>query len=176
MLSTSIDQPNQGDALHAAAKTYLTKTVTVARYRELEAEGDKTPAGRAACGQFLVERFQERYFEPTTEYRKRHGFTLMAVGCLVIEALECFYEGEPDSKGKSRAMFERFFKRETGLECFGGGNDWFYKQIRCGILHQAETTGGWRVLRTGPLLNEQTHAINAKKFIDLLQAAVADYA
>jgi hypothetical protein len=154
----------------------LTKTVTVARYRELEAAGDLKPAGRAACGQFLVQRFQERYFEPTVEYRKRHGFTLMAVSCLVIEALECFYEGEADSKGKSRAMFEAFFKRGTGLEGFGGGNDWFYKQIRCGILHQAETTGGWRVLRTGPLLDAQAHAINAKKFIDLLRAAVADYA
>lgn len=162
--------------MHNSEKTKLTKTVTVGRYRELEAAGDLRPADRAPCGRFLVERFQERYFEPTTEYRKRHGFTLMAVACLVIEALECFYEGEANSKGQSRAMFETFFKRKSGLECFGGGNDWFYKQIRCGILHQAETTGGWRVLRIGPLLDTHARAINAKRFIDLLRAAVDDYA
>ena len=63
------------------------------------------------------------------------------------------------------------------LEAFGvGANGWFYKQVRCGILHQAEVVGGWRVLRRGPLLDTNERTINAKKFVDLLQEAVADYA
>jgi hypothetical protein len=157
--------------MHSTSHTKLTKTVTVAEYGELEAAGD-----RAACGRFIVERFHERYFEPTVDAPTRHGFTLMAIGCLVIEALECFYEGEADSDGKSKAMFGRFFERPTGLEVFGGGKNWFYKQIRCGILHQAETTGGWRILRSGPLLDEAQRVINARRFIDLLRAAVADHA
>lgn len=154
-----------------AQRTRLTKTVTVAKYRELEKAND-----RAACGRFIVERFHERYFEPTVDAPTRHGFTLMAIACLTIEALECYYEGKKDSKGESAKMFEEFFKRPTGLEAFGGGDNWFYKQIRCGILHQAETTGGWRVLRKGKLLDTQHRSINATLFIRHLQNAVEDYA
>lgn len=151
--------------------TKLTKTVTVAKYRELEARDDRT-----ACGQFLVQRFQERYFEPTVDAPSRHGFTLMAIGCLVIEALECFYQGKEDSKDGSKAVFEAFFKRKTGLEVFGGEANWFYKDIRCGILHQAETVGGWRIRRNGKLLDKQLRLINGKLFILHLKDAVSDYA
>ena len=151
--------------------TRLTKTVTVAQYREMEAADD-----REGCGRFISQRFFERYFEPTVNAPKRHGFTLMAIGCLVIEALECFYEGKKDSKGTSPQMFEEFFKRPTGLEGFGVDGNWFYKEIRCGILHQAETTGGWRVLRKGKLLDTQERTINATLFVDRLRVAVDTYA
>jgi hypothetical protein len=125
--------------------TKLTKTVTVARYRELESAEDLV-----ACGRSIVERFYERYFEPTVEAPARHGSTLMAIGCLVIEALECFYEGKKDSKRASAAMFAEFFKRQTGLEVFGQGKkDWFFVEIRCAILHQAETIAGWRLSEGG---------------------------
>lgn len=159
-------------AMPDAHGTKLTKTVTVARYRALEAAED-----RAACGRFIAERFYERYFEPTVNAPSRHGFTLMAIGCLVIEALESFYEGKAHSKDGSAKMFEQFFKRPTGLECFGRGKkDWFYKEIRCAILHQAETVAGWRLRRRGKLLDEGERAINAKRFVELLQSAVDAYA
>ena len=152
--------------------TKLTNTVTVARYRELEAAED-----RAACGRFIVERFYERYFAPTVEAPAPHGFTLMAIGCLVIEALECFYKGKKDSKGGSAAMFAEFFKRQTGLEVFGQGKkNWFCVEIRCAILHQAETFAGWRLRRKGKLLDVDERVINAKRFLELLRRAVDDYA
>lgn len=155
-----------------AAKTKLTNTITVAKYLELEAADD-----RAACGQFIIQRFHERYFEPTVNAPTRHGFTLMAIGCLVIEALECFYEGKAHSKNGSAKMFEAFFLRPTGLQAFGQGTkDWFYKDIRCAVLHQAETTGGWRLRRTGKLLDSGERVINAKRFVELLQHAVDGYA
>jgi hypothetical protein len=69
-----------------ARDTKLTATVTVARYQELEKAGD-----RAALGRFIKQRFHERYFEPTVNAPARHGFTLMAIACLTIDALECFY-------------------------------------------------------------------------------------
>lgn len=152
--------------------TKLSSDVTVAQYRALEDANE-----RVVIGRFLVKRFDERYFHPTMRAPARHGFTLMAVGCLVIESLECFYEGRKDSKGASEKVFEEFFKRPTGLEVFAAGKPgWFYTQVRCGILHQAEVVGGWRILRKGPLLDVAEHAINAKKFIDHLHQAVADYA
>lgn len=132
---------------------------------------------RAGISRFIVQRFDERYFEPTLTAPKRHGFTLLAIGCLVIETLECFYQGLGDSNRASRRCFRQFLTRPTGLEAFGHGpKDWFYDQVRCGILHQAEVVGGWRILRKGPLLDMQQRTINARKFVDLLQLAVRDYA
>lgn len=151
--------------------TKLTASVTVARYRELEAAND-----RAACGRFIVERFHERYFAPALHPGTRHGFTLMAISCLVVEALECFYQGEEHSKGNSRAMFKSFFARNTGLSAFAPEADWFFQDIRCGILHQAETTNGWRVRQAGKLLDKEARSINAYSFVSHLQHAVTNYA
>lgn len=156
----------------SAATTKLTNTVTVSQYQALEAADD-----RVACGRFIVQRFHERYFEPTVNAPTRHGFTLIAIACLVIEALECFYEGKAHSKGGSAKLFAAFFLRPTGLEAFGAGDrDWFFKDIRCAVLHQAETVGGWRLRRTGKLLDTGERIINAKRFVELLQRAVDDYA
>ena len=156
-----------------ADKTKLSFTVTVARYREL-AENDD----RQQLAQFVRDRFNERYFRPieSTPVKNKHGFTIMAVCCLVIETLESFHQGMADTKGKSKEMFDAFFKHDTPLKVFSGGKDWFYKNVRCGILHQGEARGGWRILRSGPLLDEPAKRINANKFIRELRKAVNAYA
>ena len=157
----------------AAGKTKLSSTVTVARYRALEENGD-----RQALAQLIRERFNERYFHPieSTPAKDKHGFTIMAVCCLVIEGLESFYQGKADTKGKSKEMFNAFFERDTPIKVFAGGGDWFYKDIRCGILHQSEARGGWHILRSGPLLDVPTKRINATTFIRELRMAVDKYA
>jgi hypothetical protein len=106
----------------------------------MEAAGD-----RVALGKFIVERFHERYFRPTTSVEMPHGFTLMAIACLVIEARECFHRGKKDSKGESGTIFESFFKRPTGLEAFGGRKNWFYNQI---LRHPPPSRDGRRLART----------------------------
>lgn len=157
----------------AADKTKLSSTVTVARYRELAQNDD-----RQALAQFVCERFNERYFRPieSTPAADKHGFMIMAVCCLVIETLESFYQGKEDTKGCSKEMFDAFFKRDTPLKVFAGGDDWFYKDIRCGILHQSEARGGWRIFRQGPLVDMPTKRINATRFIRELRKVVDTYA
>jgi hypothetical protein len=157
----------------AADNTKLSSTVSVARYRELEQYDD-----RQALAQFVRDRFNQRYFRPieSTSSADKHGFTIMAVCCLVIEALESFYQGKADTKGHSKEMFDAFFKRDTPFKVFGGGGDWFYKDIRCGILHQSEARGGWRILRSGPLLDVPAKSINATRCIRELCKAVDTYA
>ena len=51
----------------------------------------------------------------------------------------------------------------------------FYRHVRCGILHQAETTGGWHIRRSGDILNGVTKTINATKFISELRVALDNY-
>lgn len=155
----------------AGDNTKLSSSVTVARYRALEAADD-----RATLAHFVCERFDERYFNPIENSTSTHGFASLAVACLVIETLESFYEGREDTRSVSSQMFSDFFRRDTPLKALGAGGGWFYTDIRCGILHQAEARGGWRVIRTGPLLDTATRAINATKVLRQLQIAVRAYA
>lgn len=148
----------------------LSTSMTVARYRALEQAGD-----RHALARFILERFDERYFRPVEDSSSKHGFALMAIGCLVIEALESFYQGLPDTTGKSAEMFRRFLNRDTPLNVFGSGNDWFYRNVRYGILHQAETREGWRILRVGALLDAPARTINAARFLRRLRKQVNEY-
>ncbi|MBI2999221.1 MAG: hypothetical protein HYY46_12375 [Deltaproteobacteria bacterium] len=151
--------------------TKLSSSVTVARYRELERAND-----RRALGDFVQERFDERYFRPIEDSRSKHGFALMAVACLVIETIESFYQGRADTRNASRKMFRDFFNRDTPLKVFGGVNDWFFEDLRCGLLHQGEARGGWRILRKGPLLDTKSRTINATQFLRELRKVVAEYA
>ena len=54
-------------------------------------------------------RFVERYLEPVTSSKHEHGFTMMAISCLMIESLESFQQGWPNSRDKSKAAFCYFF-------------------------------------------------------------------
>lgn len=155
----------------------LSSSVTIAKYRQLEAKKD-----RAAIADFLKKRFTERYIRPLRgDPDMKHGFCTIAISCLMIEALESFWQGWPDTKNKSREAFRSFFQRclEQGLELgnFAGDelSDDFYYGVRCGILHQAETTRGWRILRKGPLYNPDTKMTNATKFHDELEKALRLY-
>lgn len=90
----------------------------------------------------------------------------------MIESLENFWQGEAETpQNKANDYFENFFCRcakvKNDLADFQGLK--FYKQIRCGILHQAETKGGWTIRREGPLLKKEEKVINATRFLICLK-------
>ncbi|MDW8404338.1 hypothetical protein [Chloroflexus sp.] len=159
--------------MSAIEETRLSSSVTIAQYREFEAQKD-----RENIADFIFERFSERYIRPLHGSQK-HGFCMMAICCLMIEALESFYQGWPDTKGRSREAFHSFFeqcqKQQSPLGDFAQRADDFYEGVRCGILHQAETTRGWRILRKGPLYDPETKTINATKFLKELEAILKRY-
>lgn len=155
--------------------TLLSSSVTIKKYHELEADQE-----REQIADFIKERFFERYIKPLRGApAKKHGFCTMAISCLMIEALESFWQGWANTKGKGRQAFRSFFKRfrnhSSKLGEFSENADDFYKNVRCGILHQAETNNGWRIRRDGPLFDQETKTINATKFHDELEKALLDY-
>ncbi|MGQ9480005.1 hypothetical protein, partial [Chloroflexus sp.] len=156
--------------------TKLSSSVTIAQYRELEARKD-----RKEIAKFVQDRFSERYIKPLHGSSKdsKHGFCTMAICCLMIEALESFWHGWSDTKGKSRKAFHHFFvrcsKQNLALEVFSPIAEDFYKGVRCGILHQAETTNGWRIRRKGLLFDPATKTINATRFHVQLGQALQIY-
>ena len=149
---------------------WLSSSVTVAKYCDLENNQDKE-----GIAKFILERFTERYITPLRGCNT-HGFSIMAVSCLMIEALESFWQGWPRSN--SETAFECFFQRcvdqGSPLGVFAQAKD-FYKGVRSGILHQAETTKGWRIHRRGSLYNCKQKSINATKFHNELECALRIY-
>jgi len=149
--------------------TKLSKSCTVVRYLSLQAVQD-----RDAIADFIVERYEERYLDPIdADPAKKNGFTIMAVGCLMIESLESFRRGWKDTRNRSELAFCSFFSHWDQFVEFRPVSGEFYRHVRCGILHQAETTGGWRIIRSGPIRNHTT--VNATKFSRSLRNVLRSY-
>lgn len=147
----------------------LSNACTVSQYMHMVATQDKV-----AIADFIEQRFLERYLNPVTlKCNSKNGFSIMAISCLMIEALECYKQGRANSKSLSRRMFKDFFHSHTQFSSFRRVSSDFYDHVRCGILHQAETTGGWRIVRKGPLIEGKV--INATKFERALREAFTDY-
>ena len=147
-------------------RTELAKGFTVKDYRQAVKDQNG-----AVIADAIRQRFGERYLTPITGVTK-HGFTMMAAACLTIEALESFRQGwsRTDKNGRSPETFRLFFDSFDSFKPFRGLD--FYKHVRCGILHQAETTGGWKISRKGALLQPATLTINATKFVEELARAL----
>jgi hypothetical protein len=172
----------------------LSSTVTVEDYLALAGNQD-----REGLSRFVEQRLSERYVAPVKAIpmEKKSGFLIMASACLLIETLESFYQGwQSTEKGiptgdisdpckpsnpkqttlsRSQVAFCYFFHRQPGFSAFRPHADEFYKCVRCGILHQGETTGGWRISRNGVLLDAQNRTINANKFLLELHRALTAY-
>ncbi|MGH9874605.1 MAG: hypothetical protein ACRD9S_19280 [Pyrinomonadaceae bacterium] len=117
--------------------------------------------------EFIKGRFTERYITPLKAVPKSqaNGFSTMAICCLMIEALESFRQGWEDTDRKGALPFCCFFSANDNFAAFRTLSVDFYRQVRCGILHQGETTKGWRIKRwKHPLLDPTTKTINADKF------------
>ena len=124
----------------------LSKGIKIIDYKKMVLEEDKKEIMN-----LINKRFQERFIIPLEfidDSQIKSGFLIMAICCLMIESLESFYRGWEDTRGRrSPEAFKKFFARVDGLKQFKDVSDNFYKHIRCGILHQAETTGSWRIRR-----------------------------
>ena len=146
--------------------------ITVATLKALIVQED-----RDAIADFIDRRFRERYFDPIESLSKmqKNGFSAMALCCLTIEALQCFREGRATSEGKSREIFDRFFEQTDEFATFRPLRLEFYKHVRCGILHQSETTRGWKIRRSGSLLDASTLTINATMFQTTLRKVLEEY-
>lgn len=132
---------------------------------------------RDHVAEFLRARFVERYLLPISSIEDSDGssFAMMALCCLVVETLESFYSGWASSHRKSEGAFQQFFAREPEFATVAPHAHDFFLNVRCGILHQGETVGGWRIWKYGPLFNPATHCVNAKIFRRELGTALDRY-
>jgi hypothetical protein len=132
-----------------------------------------------------------------------YGFAVMALCCLMIETIESYREGLPSTSADdmkalqgvsanttggdytlrppfqncSGAVFENFFKCQKHQKFFSGvSGKQFFEDVRCGLLHQAQTKGGWLISRRGKYLDvSPTPSINRDEFSERLEECFEDY-
>ncbi len=75
----------------------------------------------------------------------------------------------------SEVAFCYFFQREPAFALFRPYAHEFWKHVRCGILHQGETTGGWRIRREKELFDVLHLTVNANKFLLAVRRSLAAY-
>lgn len=150
----------------------LTSKVTVGQLKRwMQTKDDNS---KMKIIELIHHRFYNRYIKHVQNIDS--GFPKMATSCLMIETIESFKQGLKNTKDISKKMFKDFFEtEETIFPGFKGIYADFYSNIRCGILHQAETTNGWRILRTGKLLDKEGKSINSTKFVNALNKSLDKY-
>ena len=124
--------------------------------------------------EILKMRIENRYFEPVDllieketgkmAKERKYGFTILSIDCLLIETLQAFIEGWKTTKNKSEKAFEKFLTTSPSFKKHFSQNMaiQFYKNYRCGILHQAEIQSDSLVWSIGPLVQN----INNKMVIN----------
>jgi hypothetical protein len=142
-------------------------------------ESPDVPENKQYIIEFIDHRLRRRYIVPINAIPpgSKGGFLVMAVVCLLIETLQQFYKGDAETKGSNAEAFKRFFEDENALfpDCAAHYKA-FYTKIRCGILHQAETKGGYRILfKDGLLFDAEEKTINATAFLLAIETCLANY-
>lgn len=131
------------------------------------------------------------------------GFAIMSLCSLLVETIECYREGVPSSvsselhdlaelrKGLgtielryelpggapgSEAVFKNFFERIEHRSFFPDvDGSCFYKDIRCGLLHQGQTKTGWRIRMSGKFWDPDKRSLNRVEFSKRLDECFTFY-
>jgi len=150
----------------------IAKGIVANEYKSLNLTNNNSPDWDNAI-EIFKQRFYPRYIEPVdlliktdeslSALDRKFGFTIMAIDCLLLETLQCFYEGRKDSKGRGvgENLFIIFL---TTTNYFSPHFDvmkakLFYDHIRCGILHQAETKCESKIWSVGPLVRGENSSL-----------------
>ena len=90
----------------------------------------------------LRSRIQGRYFDQIEILSGdicANGFTIMALNCLLVDALYQFKGGLKDSKANNKKNYSGFLQSALSEAFDAQMADCFYNDVRCGILHSAQT-------------------------------------
>ena len=139
----------------------------------------------------LKNRIYERYLEPIevlisaensiNPENKKFGFTILAIDLLLMETLQAFKEGQVNTSDGSKKIFKNFLKQSSYFSSYFSTEDLrekFYKEVRCGILHQAEVQSDKaRIWSVGELYKDHGdfYTINRNELHKCLKKDFDDY-
>lgn len=134
--------------------------------------------------EILKHRINCRYLEPVEllinedekriANKRKYGFTVLAICCLLMETLQAFKEGLTDTKNKSERTVKNFLLNSPFFNTYFHDEPTakiFYQHYRCGILHQAEVKENSLVWSIGDLRweNNGQQYINRTKVYEYLK-------
>ena len=134
-------------------EVYISPNFTAAYYLEIGLTLKSNKAAWRDAVAVLKDRINGRYFEPisrlirfSSDMRKfdnveTNGFAAMSLMCLLIDTFMQFRYGFPQApSNKANFFYKRFMTECLNYEEVEACK--FYNDIRCGLLHSAETKNG----------------------------------
>lgn len=166
----------------------IAKGIYSSHYLDLNLENLDSPDWEKAIS-ILEKRIFERYIEPIDKLieleknispiNKKYGFIILATDCMILENIQCFYDGKEDSNRMSEKVFIKFLtQRENFKNYFNKDSaSSFFKNFRCGILHQLETYKNSKIWSVGKMVNvnENGMTINRTEFHNNIKKEVTVY-
>ncbi|MDQ5770174.1 hypothetical protein [Thiothrix subterranea] len=166
----------------------IAPSFSVEEWKKLDLENNEDDWQKAVS--VFKDRIYARYIDPVDllvdaekdvdPKNKRFGFTTLAIDLLLMETLQAFKEGLPDTSGMSAQVFKRFLEQSSRFsEYFKTEPERreFYTQFRCGILHQAEVQSSALVWSVGDLYDRTSfpHTVNRMFIHRALKDDLDDY-
>jgi len=160
------------------------------------------PLWDLAYRNFYRTRIDTRYLEPIASIKDRdtqrgEGFAIAALFCTLIEFLEScekgcnfhFIGGTKEvlqhyeySQRQASSYFKDFMRTRTPFNTLVPSAlvDSFYRDVRCGLLHEARTKGGWQISTAksnGTLISQKSGKIYLSRnvLIKALEIYFLDY-
>jgi len=129
------------------------------------------------------DRLEGRFLRFATDCLKSNhsGFVVLAIDCLLAETIQQFKDGVTHGRGRSEEMVTRFLEGARFQPDFDDqARRAFYRDIRCGLLHQAEAKKMWLIRRAQQALLQkvedgQGYIVDVKRFHDGMQGSLDDY-
>lgn len=174
---------------------------TVRRWHALRTRLQATPNKRvwmSAFDHFYLERIRTRYLNPIAsisayDTHLGEGFAIVALCCTLIEYLESCEQGDnfrylgrtgaalgphEYSERQASVYFKNFLRARSPFSTLVPANliESFYRDVRCGLLHEARTKGGWTLSTAdskGRLVRQRGTSITL--FRNELVRALEDY-
>jgi hypothetical protein len=114
---------------------------------------------------------------------KNSEFVVLSIDSLLAESIQQFKLGITDGKGMSRQMITKFLGGSRFQPYFDAdARTFFYNDIRCGLLHQAEANKMWLLRRNQPDMLQKVagsygfmYIIDVKRFHSAVRASLNDY-
>ncbi|MGO8253444.1 hypothetical protein ACC792_21005 [Rhizobium ruizarguesonis] len=118
-----------------------------------------------AFQEFFFERLQSRYLKPIRLLRDQgnwegEGFSIVSIQCAMLEFLAACRGGliyrhrnpqPPFEYSASGDLFASFLSETTPFNALFARDNAveFYRKVRCALLHEARTKGGWTIHASG---------------------------
>lgn len=151
---------------------------------------DTPEAWQSLFDAYFQQRLERRYFKPIETLRAHdtklgEGFSITAILCTLIEFLaanrrgKIYRHAQPETAefySNSKDLFIAFLATELPFcSVFDASSARsFYENVRCGLLHEARTKGGWTIWAdagTDPFVDTKDRVV----YRNDLQAAIVAY-